>query len=430
MTARRTAALFGVAGIICASLLGVVLWPTSSGTTVEDSEVLSEYETQVSIQLGVIEDIRTLDATVVREDERTIKAADYAREGAEISVVTALSAVQGDSIDEGEVLLEVNYRPIILLQGSIPAIRDLGPGDEGSDVTQLQETLTSLGFELSDTSGYYGTSTASAVESMYKSRGYEALERTPDGLAALSEAQKMAEQAVASANRDRETAGTTGDVDAISEADQQIEATQSSLASINEDLEAERSKAGPYVPRTEVFLMSSALPTVTQSSYQVGDELSEQDPVIMSLAGGSMMFEVSSVESELLASGEQVTVSAGGSTVDGSVVRIEERTTDPDRPTEIVAVVEAANSDSLDVGGGSVDVTVVVASSKDPVLNVPLDALVVNGEGNPAIWLLRDGTPELLSVTVGLVANGFVEVDAGGQIAEGDPVAVRGGSKP
>jgi peptidoglycan hydrolase-like protein with peptidoglycan-binding domain len=58
--------------------------------------------------------------------------------------VTAV-AEDGDVVDRGSVLYEVDAEPVVVLYGGLPAYRPLAEGDEGDDVLQLEENLASLG---------------------------------------------------------------------------------------------------------------------------------------------------------------------------------------------------------------------------------------------------------------------------------------------
>ncbi len=55
----------------------------------------------------------------------------------EPGVITTLPA-RGDQLKEGDVLLTASGRPVFLLQGDIPAYRDLTSGLSGEDVRQLE----------------------------------------------------------------------------------------------------------------------------------------------------------------------------------------------------------------------------------------------------------------------------------------------------
>ena len=90
-------------------------------------------------------------------------------------IVTKIFVRQGQVVQEGTPLLEIAGQPYFVLLGTVPAYRDIVPGDEGTDVTQLQEDLESLGYGVgSDTLGVYGSGTAAAVSSFYTALGYQA----------------------------------------------------------------------------------------------------------------------------------------------------------------------------------------------------------------------------------------------------------------
>jgi hypothetical protein len=53
----------------------------------------------------------------------------------------------GDKIDCGDVLYRVDDGPVVLLCGAVPAYRDLGMGEQGNDVGQLNRNLHRLGYD-------------------------------------------------------------------------------------------------------------------------------------------------------------------------------------------------------------------------------------------------------------------------------------------
>jgi membrane fusion protein, multidrug efflux system len=90
-------------------------------------------------------------------------------------IVTHVFCRKGSLASQGSVLLEVAGQPYFVLQGTVPAYRDLAPGETGEDVAQLQQDLISLGYGTgSDTLGSYGPGTAAAVSAYYQARGYTA----------------------------------------------------------------------------------------------------------------------------------------------------------------------------------------------------------------------------------------------------------------
>lgn len=74
----------------------------------------------------------------------------------------ALSA-SGSLVHEGDTLYSVDLAPVVAVEGSIPAFRDLRPGSNGADVKQLQRFLTHAGLLKAPVNGRYGSATARAV---------------------------------------------------------------------------------------------------------------------------------------------------------------------------------------------------------------------------------------------------------------------------
>jgi peptidoglycan hydrolase-like protein with peptidoglycan-binding domain len=125
--------------------------------------------------------------------------------GGGAGVLTGASAHVGDEVDEGETIVEVDNRPVFLLAGVRPAVRDLKPGDSGPDVAQLQEALGRLGLYSGPVTAVFDSATDAAVARMYERAGY-APPTTDGGSGEDAEALSGAELAVSSARQAVESA--------------------------------------------------------------------------------------------------------------------------------------------------------------------------------------------------------------------------------
>jgi multidrug efflux pump subunit AcrA (membrane-fusion protein) len=88
--------------------------------------------------------------------------------------VTRLPVKPGSRVRPGQLLAEIDGRPIFLLRGRLPPYRDLRKGDHGPDVTQLQRALEGLGYANFDPPGEFGQSTALSLLLFYRHLGYAA----------------------------------------------------------------------------------------------------------------------------------------------------------------------------------------------------------------------------------------------------------------
>jgi peptidoglycan hydrolase-like protein with peptidoglycan-binding domain len=70
----------------------------------------------------------------------------------------------GAVIRAGQRLFEVDGRPVILMDGSVPAWRTLASGDRGSDVGQLERNLAALGYDPGTVDELFTAATAAAVK--------------------------------------------------------------------------------------------------------------------------------------------------------------------------------------------------------------------------------------------------------------------------
>jgi hypothetical protein len=81
----------------------------------------------------------------------------------------------GQVITQGQVLYQVDGRPVTLLYGPMPAYRTLGAGATGADVAELNADLVALGdastAQLSPASDSFGPATTTALEELQASLG-------------------------------------------------------------------------------------------------------------------------------------------------------------------------------------------------------------------------------------------------------------------
>jgi peptidoglycan hydrolase-like protein with peptidoglycan-binding domain len=99
-------------------------------------------------------------------------------------VITTLP-VRNTQLQEGDVMLTASGRPVFILQGKVPAYRDLVPELAGEDVRQLKQALSRLGFEPGDADKPYGQQTSDAVSKWYKSKGWEPFGPNREQIAAV-----------------------------------------------------------------------------------------------------------------------------------------------------------------------------------------------------------------------------------------------------
>lgn len=93
--------------------------------------------------------------------------------------VTAVEDLQ--AIGPGDTLYSVEQTPVRAVAGDLPFYRDLGQGDEGEDVAQLQDALRALGLLSGPSDGQFGPDTERAVEEWQEMLGLEETGEIPLG---------------------------------------------------------------------------------------------------------------------------------------------------------------------------------------------------------------------------------------------------------
>lgn len=287
--------------------------------------------------------------------------------GGSVLVVTGVNTHAGAAVEFGAVLLEVSERPIFALPGAFPAYRDLKPGHTGKDVAQLQDGLKRLGYETWDSRGYFGTGTANAVRRFYRDRSYPVPLADPEPPAG-SEPDPT----------------PTGPPEKV-----------------------------PMVPMSEVVFLPDEPLQVASLTATVGDVVTE--PLITFTADGlTLTARLDPASAALVEVGMEVAVHAEmtGYSGTGTVAAIGEPTRDEATGRLVIPVtVDPTQSWPPELDGQDVRVTITTARTSGEVLAVPVAAISSSADGRTTVTVLTgDGRQLLVEVTVGVSADGWVEV--------------------
>ncbi|THA73268.1 hypothetical protein E6R60_25305 [Streptomyces sp. A0642] len=321
-------------------------------------------------------------------------------EGVGRAVVTKVMAEPGAPLKAGQVLMEVSGRPIVLLQGAIPAYRDLMPGMTGEDVAQLQKALAGLGYPSGgDARGVFAAGTEQAVTRFYRAVGY-----TP----ATSQAEPT------SAHADAGTRTGTG-------------------ATADAGRPAATGERVTTVPLAEVAYVPSATARADTVAAEVGDEATG---TLLSVSSGALVVNgtLASYEKGLIRPGQSVQIlyEATGKQASGSVVSVADAPTkaqDGDTPQNgqsYALRVKPTKALGEDFNGADVRLTVVAASSQDKVLAVPASAISAGADGLTSVTVRTGSREHRVAVRVGMTGDGFVQItpEKPARLAEGDQVVV------
>lgn len=89
------------------------------------------------------------------------------------ATVTGVFFEIGDEVLEGNRVVEVSGRPVVVLEGEVPAFRAMRPGMTGTDIDQLHASLDRLGCDTTADDGVYGDATKECVTRLYEALGYD-----------------------------------------------------------------------------------------------------------------------------------------------------------------------------------------------------------------------------------------------------------------
>jgi uncharacterized membrane protein YgcG len=324
--------------------------------------------------------------------------------------ISKLDVAAGDTISDGKQLAEIDGQPMFALTGTVPAWRDLAPGETGPDVAELQDALSLLGYyDDGDTPGYYGSATEYAVSLYYEHLGY-----TPPSSGGVPAADVVflpsLPATVVAVN------GATGEQPGQPFLEL---AARGSLALTGQlpPAYAGQVKAGLEV--TIYDEVTGIHATGTVADLGTATTVTPTGAVVDIGGGSGSAGSSGSADSGSSGSSSSSSSSSSGSAGSGgsgSTVFIPVTV----RPSKPLAAA---------LNGENVLVTVQTGRTEGPVLTVPVAAIVTTASGTSYVTVVgAHGKQTQVPVTAGISENGYVQVTpvTAGALAAGDHVAVSG----
>ena len=368
-----------------------------------------------------------------------------AAQGATALVVTGEPLSVGSTIEPGKVLVQVSGRPVFALPGATPAYRDLKPGDQGGDVTELQSALRSLGYPDDDPHGAFGSGTKTAVRDLYEHLGYDPA--TTGGLDDLGDqttlqadgqAVTTAERTLTQANEVLAHDETAAHPNAptVNADRQNVQWDEQALAAARQADATEIADTGYELPMNEFVFVPSFPATLVAVNGAVGATVAAPlltidtgklvvDAVIQQSDEAMLRQGMSAeIDAEVLGKSAAGKLSylgpysdaAEAGTQQQSQASITAQTAQGGQaqgaPGYPITVTPSSSLDPTTWLGQNVRLTITAASTAGKVLAVPVAAITTSANGR-TIVLLRDnstGTERQITVTVGVTADGMCAV--------------------
>jgi peptidoglycan hydrolase-like protein with peptidoglycan-binding domain len=317
--------------------------------------------------------------------------------------ITKLAVAAGDTITSGEQLAELDGEPLFVLAGSVPAWRDLTPGESGPDVTELQTALAALGYyDHGDTPGYFGAATQDAVAAYYDHLGYP-----PPSSGGVPAADVVFLPSLPAT-----VVGVNG---AAGQQPGQPFLELAARGSLELTGELPPAYAGQVKPGLSVSIYDAVTgihATGTVAGLGTATATVPAGTVVDVGSGAASAASAASGSSSSSSSS-----SSSGSSSGSGVTTFIPLTVAPSQP-----LAAALN-------GENVLVTVQTGQTEGPVLTVPVAAIVTSASGTTYVTMVdAHGAQTRVPVTPGISENGYVQVTPAkpGTLAAGDRVVVSG----
>jgi peptidoglycan hydrolase-like protein with peptidoglycan-binding domain len=306
-------------------------------------------------------------------------------------VVTAMPLHAGEEVYSGQLLVEVSGEPVIALPGRLPAYRDLMPGDSGPDVVQLQQALADLGYSITDTTGWFGTSTEAAIAAMYARLGYS----VPTTQPTASSSPQSSSSSPPSNSPQADSGSANG-----------------------------AAKSVVYLPQGQVQYVPSLPARVASIHAGVG---SSAAGTVLTLAEGGLQVtgSLDPVNGPVVKPGMAAFLSLQGSTDQSLAAKVTwvgalsvNSSTGASYPVTLSGVDPLPES----WAGQQVTVSIAVHATSGPVLAVPASAVYSTASGATHVLLFTGGRETTMPVTVGISVGGLVQVS--GALTPGERVVL------
>jgi len=358
-------------------------------------------------------------------------------------------AEEGSLIEQGDVLMEINDEPVVVLYGDLPAYRMMRRNTEGDDVQQLQEALIALGYDPDGNMelGTFDWWTQEYVEDWQADIG-----AADDGRIDLGEVVFVSTAFTIdewTTDLGSQVGGApianTYTVKEATEGDDVL-ALEASLARLGFDADGAMTIDGVFDEHTTVAvkawqesigadddgIVSPGEVVYLPQSVRISDRIAEPgasvNPGMAVLATSSnesvVTVALPAADQALLEEGDRVIiVLPDDSEIDGTVLFKADTasiTAQGEATFEVVIVLDdLAAAEGLDQAPVDVEV---ITDRADGVLAVPVTALVALAEGGYAVEVEQaDGTTRLVAVDPGMYADGLVEI-ASDALQPGDRV--------
>lgn len=393
---------------------------------------------------------KTLTSRGIVTAAQQVEATPESEPGAQRLVISALGTSPGAAVHNGDVLLAVSGRPMFALAGAVPAWRDLIPGESGSDVTELQAALASLGYPTApDAPGFFGQGTKNAVTAFYEHIGFPVLTTGASG-AQLQQAQQTvttANEQLASDQRSAALSGASGQA-----AQARLSSDHTAVTVAQQSYASMVRGSGPMVPMNEVVFVPSFPATVAAVSGQLGS-LVEAPLITIDAGRPDIVGRLDPSDEPLVRAGQAVVVQdeASGWHAAGTVESVDPVTTSGGPGSGSSGGSDSAGSGSAGSGssgsdtgisgssqgssasgggtaylpviigvainvpiseiGQNIQVTLTYASSAGPVLAVPEAAIRTDAAGRTYVLAVdARGGQQRVPVATGITGGGMVAV--------------------
>jgi hypothetical protein len=392
---RLAAGLTAIAAVAVAVAAGAYFLTSRNGSAQAASNHSSDPAGAASVQRRDLVETDTESGTLSYANPQTVY-------NSLSGTITWLPSV-GQVIKPGHLLFKVAEQPVILMNGTTPAYRDLSPADTpGPDIKQLNRDLVKLGFNPDGivVNGEWQAATTAGVEEFQAAHHI-----TETGTLTLGQIVFLpGPQLVGTLNA---TVGSGGSGEGSNSSSNSSSSDSSNSSSNSGNPSGGGSAQGIMQTSSTQLVATVDLDASKQNEAKVGEHVTVEMPNSTTVNG--VISAVSPVAQSSSDSGNSNGNSASGGNSDSSNTGSSGSSSGATIPVTIRLKGHRSNT-GLDQA--AVSVNFAQARAKN-VLSVPVTALVATS-GNSYAVQEANASRRLIPVTVGLFAAGYVQISGSG----------------
>lgn len=167
----------GIGAVIVVALVAAFMLGNSDSSG--DGQAAGQVVVPRPVERLTLQDLLTISGELRRDELQTINSAVDGK-------VSSILVADGDTVDVGDTLFDLDGRSSVAVDGEFAFFRQLGPGSDGPDVEQLERILSNQGYSVGPIDRLFTEATRRGLAQYQFDEGYGGFTPEPDEAVGIS----------------------------------------------------------------------------------------------------------------------------------------------------------------------------------------------------------------------------------------------------